>query len=339
MTIRRKISTILLLVAIVMAGFLYLYNQTYLSSGTSKSSQTVLVEKGDNALEVGEKLSKAGVISGKYFLAYYLWRNNQIHSLVAGVYIFSPGMKIPEVARIITGGEIAFTAIPLTFPEGWTAKDMAERLKANGFSDSDFLSLVDEPTQELKDEFPFLKNIPRDASLEGYLFPDTYFFAKDATAQDIVRKMLKNFETKITGNMLSDIESQNKNLHEIIIMASIVEKEAKFADEMKTVSSVFYNRLLVGQRLQSDATLEYVLGDKKIQHTASETQNQSPYNTYQFAGLPPGPVSNPGINAINAAIYPVQSEYYYFLTDLKTKKTIFSKTFDEHVKNKAKYGL
>ncbi len=322
-----------------MVALLYLYNQVYLTSGTSTSAQTVVVSKGDNALVVGEKLSKAGVISGKYFLAYYLWKSGQIHDLVAGVYIFSPGVKIPEVARIITGGEIAFTAVPITFPEGWTAKDMAKRLDANGFSGSDFLSLVNDPTQELKDKFAFLNGIPRGGSLEGYLFPDTYFFAKDASSQVIVEKMLDNFEEKITETMVNDISAKDSKLFDIVTMASIIEKEVKFADEMKTVSSVFYNRLAIGQRLQSDATLEYVLGDNKIQHTAVELQNQSPYNTYQHAGLPPGPVSNPGMNAIAAAIYPAQSEYFYFLTDLKTKKTIFSKTFDEHVSNKAKYGL
>lgn len=339
MTIRRKISLGLILPVLALGCYLYLYNQIYLATGILTSPQTVLVQKGDNALVVGEKLSDAGVISGKYFLAFYLWKNNQMHSLVAGVYIFSPGIKIPEVARIITGGEVASTAVPITFPEGWTAKDMAGRLDDNGFSGSDFLALVDNPTQQLKDKFSFLKEIPKGGTLEGYLFPDTYFFAKDASAQVIVEKMLNNFEGKISENMLKEISAQKKDLYDILIMASIIEKEAKFADEMKTVSSVFYNRLIIGQRLQSDATLEYVLGDKKIQHTAAETQNQSPYNTYQVAGLPPGPVSNPGINAINAAIFPAQSDYYYFLTDLKTKKTIFSKTFEEHVANKAKYGL
>lgn len=339
MSIRREISIFLVIVALLIAGYLFLYNQTYLTSAEITSAQTVAIAKGDNALVAGEKLSNAGVISGKYYLAYYLWKKGQLHNLVAGVYVFSPGVKIPEVARIITGGEVASTAIPVTFPEGWTIKDMAERLKSNGFSDSEFLALANEPSQELKDKFPFLKEIPKGKSLEGYLFPDTYFFAKDASSQVIIEKMLKNFEQKITDSMKAEIATQKKSLYDVVIMASIIEKETKFANEMKIVSSVFYNRLAIGQRLQSDATLEYVLGDKKIQHTAAETQNSSPYNTYQHAGLPPGPVANPGINAIGAAIYPEKTDYFYFLTDLKTMKTVFSKTFDEHVANKNKYGL
>lgn len=339
MSLRRKISIILTVVALLTAGFLYVYNQTYLTSGSINSPQTVVVAKGDNALVVGEKLTKNGVISGKFYLAYYLWKKGQLHNLVAGVYIFNPGVKIPEVARIITGGEVASTAVQMTFPEGWTARDMADRLNSNGFSGDEFLSIVNSPSQELKDKFPFLKEVSRNGTLEGYLFPDTYFFAKDAKADVIIEKMLKNFDAKITQNMRNEISSQKKSLFDVLVMASIIEKEAKYEDEMKTVSSVFYNRLAIGQRLQSDATLEYVLGDKKIQHSIEETKNPSPYNTYQVQGLPPGPVSNPGINAINAAIYPEKSEYYYFLTDLKTKKTIFSKTFEEHVENKGKYGL
>ena len=339
MTIRRKISIVIFVLALLLGGFLYLYNQTYLTAGSATQSQTVLIEKGDNAIAVGEKMSKAGVISGKYFFVLYLWKNNQLHSLVAGVYIFPTGMKIPEVAKIVTGGETAPTAIPVTFPEGWTAKEMADRLDANGFSGSDFLAIVNSPAQDLLAKYPFLSGVPAGKSLEGFLFPDTYYFAKDASAQDIVEKMLNNFGEKITDSMTNDISTQKKSLYDVVTMASIVEKEAKYPNDMKMVASVFYNRLAIGQKLESDATLEYVLGNNEAQHSVAETQNQSPYNTYQFAGLPPGPVSNPGIDAIDAAIYPAQSDYYYFLTDLSTKKTIFSKTFDEHVANKAKYGL
>ena len=339
MTIRRKISIVFFILAVLLGSFLYAYNQVYLTAGSGAESQTILIEKGDNALAVGEKMTNAGVIPGKYFFVFYLWRSGQLHSLVAGVYVFPKGMKIPEVAKIITGGETAPTAVPITFPEGFTAKDMAARLDANGFSGSDFLSIVNAPSSDLLAKYPFLSGIPSGKSLEGFLFPDTYYFAKDASADDIVEKMLKNFGTKITGSMQSDIDAQKKSLYDIVTMASIIEKEAKYPDDMKMVASVFYNRLAIGQKLESDATLEYVLANNKVQHSAADLQNQSPYNTYQFAGLPPGPVSNPGMDAINAAIYPAQSDYYYFLTDLKTQKTIFSKTFDEHVVNKTKYGL
>ena len=194
MSIRRKISLAIIFFAIIIVGFFYFYNQIYLVSGTAEGKKTILVEKGDNALVVGEKLDKEKIISGKYYLAFYLWKSGKLHSLVAGVYEFPSGMKIPEVARIITGGEVATTSIPITFPEGWTLKQMATRLDANGFSGEEFVSIANNPSQELRTKYDFLKDIPKGKSLEGYLFPDTYYFAKDASAQDIVEKSCKTIQ-------------------------------------------------------------------------------------------------------------------------------------------------
>lgn len=329
----------MIILAILVGCFFYFYNQIYLATGVATEKKTVLIERGDNALVAGEKLSKAGVITGKYYLAYYLWKNGQLHNLVAGVYEFSVGLKIPEVSRIITGGETAPTSVPVTIPEGWTSKQIAARLDANGFSGSDFLAVVNEPSQELKDKYAFLKEIPKGKSLEGYLFPDTYYFAKDASADDIVEKMLKNFDIKISDKMLAEISSQKKSLFDVIIMASIVEGEVASDADRKIVAGLFWNRLAAGQALGSDATLEFVLGGNKRQHSIAETKIDSPYNTYRFKGLPPGPVSNPGISAIEATIYPAQTDYNYFLSDPKTGETIFAKTFEQHIANKAKYGL
>ncbi|MDD5397209.1 MAG: endolytic transglycosylase MltG [Candidatus Moranbacteria bacterium] len=339
LSIRRKISFIIVTVLVLVGCFFYLYDQVYLTTGNATEQQTVLVEKGDNALVVGERLAKGRVISGKYYLAYYLWKNNQLHSLVAGVYVFVPGMKIPEIARIITGGEVASTSIPITFPEGWTVKQMAARLSANGFDGDEFLSLANSPSQQLKDRYKFLAEIPAGKSLEGYLFPDTYYFAKDATAQDVIEKMLKNFSLKMDDALLTEISKQKKTLYEILTMASIVEGEVKTDEDRKIVAGLFWNRISAGMALGSDATLEYVLGTNDKQHSIAQTKIDSPYNTYLYKGLPPGPVSNPGLSAITAAIYPTNTQYNYFLSDPKTGKTIFAKTFAEHVANKAKYGL
>lgn len=339
MLLRRKISVIILALMVVVGGFFYVFDQTYLAAGPSVEKKTVIIEKGDNALVVGAKLSEAGVITGKYYLAFYLFNKHQLHSLVAGVYDFVSGLKIPEVASIITGGEIASTRIPVTFPEGWTVKQMAERLDANGFSGSDFLATVNNPSDELKARYAFLSDVPKGKTLEGFLFPDTYYFAKDAGAQDIIDKILKNFDSKMTEKMRSDISAQKKTLYDILTMASIIEGEVTTDGDRKIVSGLFWQRIQNGQALGSDATLEYILGGNKRQHSIAETKTNSPYNTYLYKGLPPGPVSNPGISAIIAAIDPADTQFNYFLSDPKTGKTIFAKTFDEHIANKAKYGL
>jgi UPF0755 protein len=129
-----------------------------------------------------------------------------------------------------------------------------------------------------------------------------------------------------------------KNLYDILIMASIVEKESPDKKEMPTIAGVFYNRLGIGMPLQSDATINYIVGEGRAQATAQDIEVDSPYNTYKYVGLPPSPICNPGIDAIKAAIYPEKTDYYYFLTTQDgERKTYFSKTYEEHLKNKAKY--
>jgi UPF0755 protein len=338
-TLRRKISIAVLLLAMIIGSVFYAYSKIYLYEGSAQNPQTINIGQGENALAVGAQLSDVHIISGKWFLVFYLWQTGQLHKIVAGAYEFAPGLKIPEIAKIITGGEVQTQRIVLTFPEGWTAKQMAERINAKGLPGDDFLTMVKNPPVQLKQQFPIIQNLPAGQSLEGYLFPDTYYFVKDATAEDIIDKMLKDFSQRITPDMLSAISGQNKTLFQIITMASIVEGEVKSDSDRKVVAGIFWKRIANGQRLQSDATLEYILGTNALQHSIAETQTNSPYNTYQNAGLPPGPVSNPSLSSIEAAIYPTDSSYNYFLTDPKTGNTIFAATYEQHLANKGKYGL
>jgi UPF0755 protein len=340
MTFRRKISISLIVLAAFLGGIFFVYSQIYLSHGKAQEKKIVTIKKGDNALVVGKKLSQEGVISGKYYLAIYLWKKNELHSLVAGVYEFAPGLKIPEIARIITGGEVLPTSVPVLFPEGMTIEDMAAVLDKNGFSGADFISAANNPSQELKDKYKFLNEIPKGKSLEGYLFPDTYFIAKDANSEQIIDKMLDAFNGKVFLATEKDIKAQDKTLYQIITMASILEREVGTKEDFRIVSGIFWKRISIGQALQSDATLEYILKTKNFQHSIAQTKIDSPYNTYKYRGLPPGPVSNPGVNAVSAALNPENSNYLYFLTDPKNpKNTVYSATFEEHVKNKQKFGL
>lgn len=335
-----KKTGILILAVIFLGGcFFYVRNGIYFSQGVAESPRTVAIENGDNALVVGKKLSDKGVIVGKYRFVFYLWTVGKMHSVVAGIYEFPKGMQIPEAAKIITGGQVVPMRIKVTFPEGWTMEEMAERLSSRGLSGADFSTLAKNPSQETRNAYPFLKNLPVGATLEGFLFPDTYYFAKDAIAEEIVRKMLDNFSLKFFAVIKNDLEKQPKTLFEIITMASIVEGEVKLDSDRKIVAGLFWKRLENGMPLQSDATLEYALGTNKFQHSIAETKTDSPYNTYQNKGLPPGPVSNPGLASISATLNPQRSDYVYFLSDPKTGKTVFAKTFQEHVANKEKYGL
>jgi UPF0755 protein len=222
--------------------------------------------------------------------------------------------------------------------EGWNLKQISNYLESFGGTLAlSSLEIEDLRVSDFKEEYSFLSEAPDKSSLEGYLFPDTYRIYASSSALEIAYKMLDNLDNKLTLQMRQDIISQKKDLHEIITMASIIEKEVTASTDMSIVSGIFWNRIRAGQALQSCATLAYILGENKPQYSYEETRTPSNYNTYLHQDLPPGPISNPGIMAITAAIYPKETNYNYFLSDPKTGDTIYAKTYDEHLQNKNKY--
>ena len=285
--------------------------------------------------DVAAKLENDNLISCRSCFVYYIWAKDFKSKILPGNYELSGRLTIPEISSIITSEKD--NKIIVTFPEGWDSKKMAERLNEKGLDGNGFLQLVNQPG-DLMNSYDFLEG-KKVKTLEGYLFPDTYYFAKDDTAREIVTKMLNNFKLKFIGQFNEDIAKQEKSIDEIITMASIVEKEVRLEDEKKIVSGLFWNRIADGRALQSCATLAYILGQNKKQYSFSDTRILSPYNTYINRGLPPSPISNPGLASINAAIYPKITEYNYFLSDPATGKTYFSKTITEHNAYKQQFGL
>jgi len=239
--------------------------------------------------------------------------------------------------------------------EGWTVRDIGQYFErqgkwqgeefweAAGFPKTDYRYNKDLPAlRDWSDEFSFLDDKPKYYGLEGYLFPDTYRIYASSTVSDVIEKMLGNFDKKFTAQMRADIKKQGKTVYEIVTMASIIEKEAPLDYQnddnraARIISGIFWNRLDIGQGLQSDATLTYIFGDNNPTHSGQDLEINSPYNTYKYRGLPPGPICNPGILAIEAAIYPVATDYYYFLTTPENE-VIYAKTYADHLKNKNKY--
>lgn len=333
----KKYLIIILLTALLFSGLFYFRNKVYYSTGNLNGQKSFEIVSGEGNAEVAEKLAKAGIISGKIYFYYYIKSQNLINRIMPGVYEFSVGVTIPEVAHIITNDEEQF--VKITFPEGWTAQKMAARLTENGLLGEEFLKIVKDPGN-FKKRYAYLSG-EEIKTLEGYLFPDTYYFKKDISVENIVGRLLDNFDEKLSDEMRKNIANQEKTIAEIVIMASIAEREVQTAEDMKTVAGIFWKRIKIGQRLESDAPLSYILGDNEDSHGAKDLQFDSPYNTYRYAGLPPGPIGNPGLAALTAAIYPTESPYLFFLTATVdgTKKVIYSKTFAEHVVNKRKYGL
>ena len=225
--------------------------------------------------------------------------------------------------------------------EGWRNRDIADLLVKNNLGTKEEFVAAQKDYDTSK--FSFLADKPKSTDLEGFLYPDTYRVFASSTVSEIITKMLSNFDNKLTPQMRADIASQGKTINEIITMASIIEKEAPISytksdnKDAKIISGIFWRRIKSGQALQSCATLAYVLGVDKAQYSEADTKINSPYNTYQNPGLPPGPIANPGILAIEAAIYPTPSNYNYFLTPSNSNDIIYSVTYDEHLRNKNKY--
>lgn len=333
----KKIIIILAIAAVLLGGAFYFRYQVYYSHGSFRNSKVFEIVKGEGNGAVAEKLKAEKLVSGKIYFYYYLRSHSLLNKILPGKYQLNGNMTIPEIAMLITNEENILPGyVKITFPEGWDSKKMAERLAANGFDGAAFLEIAKNPNPEITDKFEFLKGVK---NLEGYLFPDTYFFAKEIRAEDIVQKILDNFDQKLTAEAREAIKNQGKSISDILTMASIVEMEVKNPDDRAIVSGLYWNRIKNGQALQSDITIAYILGEKKKQYSFDDTRTLSPYNTYLNKGLPPGPIDNPGLDAIKAAIYPKDSPYNYYLSDPETGQTIFSVTLEEHNANKVKYGL
>jgi len=234
-----------------------------------------------------------------------------------GEYNLSPSMNMLQILDKLVKGEVIVYKI--TIPEGYNGTQIAE--------------LLDK--KEITEKKTFLKLLEdREKSLEGYLFPDTYEVPKQYGAENMVKVMLSNFNQIAIKNKFTDkAEEIGFSLNEIIILASIIEKEAKFSEEKNKVSSVFHNRLKKGMKLQSCATIQYILEEPKERLDENDLKIDSPYNTYLYKSLPPGPICNPGLDSIIAALEPEEEDYLYFLLG-ENGRHIFSKTYQEHLRNK-----
>ncbi len=321
------------------AAFWYWDGQVEEARGSKKAVTTFVVAKGEGARAIAERLEQEGIIESKLPFLYYVMRSNLQDKIQSGNYELSGTFSIPEIAERLIEGKVIPPGVKVTFPEGFTARMMAERLTALGLPGDDFLSIVMEPYPKWKERFSFLTTLPASASFEGYLFPDTYLFPKEATGELIVNELLKTFEKKALPLFGTYVGKTKLTAYESLILASIIEEEGKNAEERRIISDIFLKRLAINQPLQSDATVNYVLGTSKMQPTLKDIEHDSLYNTYQYPGLPPGPIANPGIESLTAALNPIPNEYYYFLNNLKTGETVFSKTFEEHVANRGKHGL
>ena len=299
-----------------------------LEGGSRQPQGTITILRGQNALQIAADLKSEGYIKNKLRFLFYLARDGQWRNLKSGEYNLI-GLDDRQIIEKMVSGRTApkiATIIP-----GWTVADIQ---KSAGIvkilSDADF-GAVD--VEALKGKFDFLREIPDGGDLEGYLFPDTYQLPENAAINDLITPALENFSAKLDLLGRERIAAKNLSVRGAVIMASILEKEVRTLEDKKIAAGILWKRLNSGMPLQTDATLLYY---KAGSPDRINKDSDSPYNTYKYTGLPPGPICNPGFDSLEAAIEPIETDYWYYLSS-SDGTTIFSKTYDEHLQNIARY--
>ncbi len=336
------IKTLIVLILIIsVIGYGYYLKKTNSIAGPSEDKVYFVINSGDTVDAIAQNLFDSGLIISPLAFKIYVWRQGLDNKLQAGNYDLWPSLKLKDIADLIANGQAVSRERTIRLIEGWTIDDIDAYLAKEGITTAgDITAIAGNQVSDWPDALDrpaFIDELPPTATLEGYLFPDTYRIFSDSSAYDIIAKQLANFEDRIPDEWQEEMKRQGRSLPETITMASIIEKEVKGAKDMKIVAGILYERLRLGMRLEVDSTINYITGKNDAQAALTDLEINSPYNTYRNYGLPPGPISNPGLNAIEAAIYPEESEYLFYLNRQDTGETIFSKTYAEHIRNKQIY--
>ncbi len=346
-----------LALVIVLVGFFTL-KHNYFDPVDEENTMPVRVEipLGSSVSTIADTLYEKEIIRNTAVFKLYVDFNDMSSKMQAGTYDLNRSMTMDDVIAILGTGTSNISVTTFTVTEGMTISDMANMFIESGILDdqTDFLEICE--TGVGVDSLVFLKpdtGVDETAQttdaaksnvrylLEGYLFPDTYEIYINSAPETIINKMLNRFQSVFSSDYIARAEQIGMSIDEVVTLASIIEREGKPQD-FKKISAVFHNRLKKDDKLQSCATLQYVVGIRKLQFSQSEIDTASPYNTYINAGLPAGPISNPGKQAIEAALYPdedyLADGYYFFCSkDPESGELAFAKTYSEHEKNVAMY--
>lgn len=295
------------------------------SNGNVEKKVHVKITRGMTTAEIARQLSDKGVISNSWKFRILSRMRGYDGQMKTGTYTFATGMSDEEVFEAILNG--AKHLARLTIPEGFTVKEIAARLYELDLADKeDFLKAA-------KDFQPYDYITPNKNvffAAEGFLFPETYEIESDYSIEEILKMMTDEFDKRLTDEMRAKAKEMNLSIYELVTLASLVEKEVRYEEDRAVVAQVLLKRLKLNMPLQTDATLQYLMDAPKEDVTIEDTKIDSPYNTYQNAGLPPGPVANPGIEAIEAVLNPANTDYLYFVAD-REGHNHYAYSYEEHL--------
>jgi UPF0755 protein len=314
-------------------GYNWVDHQLHQPVNPGSSKVRFVVAQGATFREVADTLHRTGLIDSVTVFDLYARYKHLDRNVQAGAYELSRNLNMIQILAALQ------TAIPdeifVTVPEGYTIQKTAALLDKGGvIKGSDYTALA----VQGKFNYEFLKDLPPGASLEGFLFPDTYLIPRSGTAKDLITQQLEAFKLKWDQTRQSQAAARKLNALQIVTIASLIEREARFQEDRPLVGSVIYNRLAAGWALQIDATVLYAKGVWQSTVTIDDRRINSPYNTYLHTGLPPGPIANPGIKAIDAALQPADTGYFFYLSDPQGHNH-YAKTNEEFGRLLKQYGL
>ncbi|MBC8015576.1 MAG: endolytic transglycosylase MltG [Sporomusaceae bacterium] len=319
-----KWHVILVLTLLCVGSVIYgLIQQTASVSG---EKFVIVVKPGMVAHDIGDLLYEQGAIKSVILFQAASKIQGLESSLQAGEYVLSKNMTMQQIIAILAKGETDYQQI--TIPEGYTVEQISKLLQEKNLGNAAKMKKLAESFVP----YPYMANNNPNVvyKVEGYMFPNTYRITSGATEEQVLMMMTKLFDQQFTDSMRARTVEIGLSIKEVIILASLVEKEAQLPGDRPLIAGVFLNRLKKEMPLQSCATIQYIIGYPKAELTVQDTEISSPYNTYQHMGLPPGPIANPGMAAINAVLYPEKTEFLYFVAD-KDGAHHFSKTYEQHL--------
>jgi len=328
----RLFNVILVIVLLlVVAGSILNYLQIF-SSKKKGQNVTFSIAQGSSTGDIATVLEDKGLVKSSFIFKLVVKHTKTGDKLQAGDYTLNTGMSMMEIIENLKKGQVART-YDFTVPEGFTARQIAGLLKEKGaVNEQEFLDIV-KTGGGIKFKYSHLL---KGHSLEGFLFPDTYSVYKDSTPREIIEKMVKRFEEVVPSNTEQIAKKRGLSFYKMIVLASLVEREARVEDERPLVAAVYYNRIKLDMLLECDATIQFLFDKPKEILLYKDLEIDSPYNTYKYKGLPPGPIANPGLPSIKAALYPASVDYLYYVVKGEGRHK-FSKTFEEHQKAVEEY--
>lgn len=327
------LTLILVLVLTVWVVMSWYDNAVETSINPANSSRIKFdIESGETAWDIIENLDQKGLINSKYALYYYVKREEIEDKFRVGSYVLTPSMTPKEMVEKLINPQAAETWITLV--EGWNNRQIAEYLSSEGFGS---ITEIVECMNNCSFDNKILSIKPDDQPREGFFFPDSYIVYRDSDIEEILGRLINTFEQKAGSELYDEAIRKGYDMYEVLIMASMLEKEVQSYEDMQIVAGILWKRLDEGIPLGVDATVRYGRGYWEGEITYDDLQMDSPYNTRRFRGLPPSPIANPSVNSIRAAINPVETSYYYYITTLDTGEVIYADTLDEHNQNVNRY--